>query len=137
MRIQTLFGRISAEAHEQFMGTALVTLRVSFGVYAFALSKTAVTFPPVDAVILMIVGIAFITGLLVRPAGVLFVLMTVLFDALIIPFEEVKALLPLHVVLIVIASLGVAGGLGHAFGFNGMVLRNISRPGRVVKFLFG
>lgn len=137
MRVQTLFGRMSAEAHEGMMGSALVILRIAFGFYLFTFSESAVVFPLVDETVFMVLGIAFMVGLLTRPAGALFIVSTILVDALVVPFEEVKLLIPLHLVLISVASLGVAGGFGHAAGLNGIVLRNISRPGSLIKMLFG
>ena len=162
MRIQTLFGRIAAAADEQWFGVSLVLIRVAFGLRAFTfgramwLAQTAGTVPAEEpfgpmlrvlldhhalmsfaAVALMTVGVLFMFGLLTRPSGALCMVMVIIADVFVLPSAVMLPMLPIHAGTLAYALLALAGGLGHAGGLNGIVLRNIRHPGGVSRALFG
>lgn len=161
MRVQTLFGKLSAGTNERLFGSAIFLLRLTFGVIMllngrFTLMAAAgKTLPPgalfapfaglvggagtlasVFGVLLLLIGIAYLLGIFTRPAGILLIAVIVIADIFVIPFSTVKLLFVHECFVVSIALMGIAGGLGHAGGLNGLILRHIPRPGMLVRTLF-
>ncbi len=65
------------------------------------------------------------------------ILLVLIGDVLILPFEITKELWSVHAIVLAITCLALAGGLGHAAGLNGLILRNIRYPGTFARLLFG
>jgi hypothetical protein len=162
MRIQTLFGRIAGAANEQWFGISLIIVRIFFGIHAFLFGrvmfhayKTGIIGPEEPfgpmlhalldhqsimagaAVCLMITGICFAFGVLTRPAAVLSLLMVGVGDILILPPNVAVPMLSTHAGVVAFSLLALSGGLGHAVGLNGIILRNIRRPGGIANAFFG
>jgi len=162
MRVQTMFGRISAGTNEKVFGPALVLLRVAFGValakfsleiaWAHSHMPMANGILPLDVVKalavphastiswlvipLLIVAVCFVLGLFTKPAGVLLLIILAVIDTVLLPLVTVKTIFWPELMMISVALMGLAGGLGHAGGLNGLILRNITRPGVIVRALF-
>jgi len=162
MRIQSLFGRIAGAADEQWFGISLVAVRIAFGLYSFVFGRAMwqalqVGSVPAEepfgpmlrvlldhhsvmsfaAVALMTVGVLLMLGLLTRPAGALCIIMVVIGDAFVLPSAIMQSMLAVHAGVIAFSLLMLSGGLGHAVGLNGIVLRNIRHPGAFARALFG
>lgn len=165
MRTQSILGKVSAGTHETGFGVAYLVLRfVVGGMYlltgfakittSFSASAylTAANGPLADwfrslagngfidhlnAWSLFLLGVALVLGLLVRPAAMLgMVLMTLYYLAHFVQ-NTTNGYIDEHIVLIAVLGLFAAGGAGHAFGINAVILGNIRKPGAVMKFLFG
>ena len=161
MKIQTAFGRIASGTNERLLGPALVTVRIGVGAILFSFGQflwmashggiLPANLPPAPvinaivghgsasaliAVAFMIVGVAYTLGLLLKPAGLLLIVVLGVLDIAILPLSTVKIILPNEVFLVGMGLLGFSGGLGNAFGLNGVILRNIAHPGAVARFLF-
>jgi hypothetical protein len=140
MRIQTMLGAIISGTNERMFGSSLVLLRIAFaGVLAGGILPLKIAEGATGQIVSMIVGIIavlYFLGLFTKPAGIIFVVFLAVIDIAILPFATVKSIAWTELLLLSVALMGVAGGLGNAFGFNGMILRNIKNPGKLLKFLF-
>ncbi len=134
MRFQTSFEKIAAVTNVHVAGLALVLLRLAVGLTMFV---GGLNMPGPWSLSLMFGGAMLILGLLVRPVAVvsmiasLLIILPTLIDS--VTAEFVMTSLQVFGVNLLLAS----GGLGHAYGLDGVILRNIHRPGKVAKFLFG
>lgn len=161
MRIQTLFGRIAGATHEGWFGFGLVFLRIAFGLELFMLGRelfqftrdgllaqeqvlaplfralmTVQNITSLTALTLITIGILFVIGLAVRPVGVVLLLLIIILDLFFLPGTVVSDMIFLQGVAAAMSILALSGGLGHAFGLNGIIFRNIKRPGTIAKILF-
>lgn len=165
MRTQSALGKISETTHEKIFGVAYVSLRVLLGgVYLMAgwakisTDWSAATYLSVadgpfsewfrslagSGVIdvlnewgLFCLGIALIVGLLVRPAAILGMLLMILYYLAHFVVNTKMGYIDEHIIYAAVLALFAAGGAGHAFGLNTIVLGNLRKPNVVVKFLFG
>ncbi len=166
MRTQSIIGKIAEATHVQSFGGAYVALRVLLGGMFFsagwakisvggwsAASYLAAADGPfsewfrslagngiVDVVNewgLLCLGIALIAGLLVRPAAMLGMVLMALYYVAHFTSNTTIGYIDQHVIYIAVLSLFAAGGAGHAFGLNTIVLGNLHKPNALVKFLFG
>ncbi len=135
-----MLGGIVSGTNEKLFGTALVLLRIAFGgviasnVGSVALSQ-GVTAPWIMYPSLVIAAL-FVLGLCIRPASIGLLAMLVLVDLVVLPFATVKSLIWPQLLLVSVILMGLSGGLGNAFGLNGLILRNLKNPGKLLKFLF-
>lgn len=146
MRVQSSFEKIAQSANAPLFSFCFIGLRILLGSSAFYAASQLSSLELVDdklwldfvlPVALAICGISFVLGILVRPMAALAMILTVIFGLGILQLTETpSALLPL-LGLLFLLGLFTAGGAGHAAGLDGLLLRNIRRPGAVAKFLFG
>jgi hypothetical protein len=129
-----MLGRIIAGTNEQLFGPALVLLRIAFG--AILVMSYHTTFLFWLEPFALVIGVLFIAGLLVRPASLVVLLALIVLDIMLMPLPMLKMLIWPQLIVVSVALMGLAGGLGNAFGLNGLILRNIKNPSAVVKFLF-
>lgn len=165
MRTQSTLGKIAETTHEKTFGAAYVALRILLGgVYLTAgwakisTDWSAATYLATaegpfaewfrslagNGVIdfmnewgLLCLGIALIVGLCVRPAAILGMLLMVLYYFAHFVSNTKVGYIDEHVIYAAVLALFAAGGAGHAFGLNAIVLGNLRKPNAVVKFLFG
>ncbi|MEK7632791.1 MAG: DoxX family protein [Patescibacteria group bacterium] len=166
MRTQSQLGKIAETTHEKSFGVAYVALRVLLGgVYLTAgwskisvggwsaatylataegpfsewfrslAGNSAIDF--VNEWGLLCLGIALIVGLLVRPAAILGIVLMALYYVAHFVSNTAMGYIDEHIIYSAVLALFAAGGAGHAFGLNAIVLGNIRKPNAVVKFLFG
>jgi hypothetical protein len=161
MRVQTMFGRIASGTNERLFGPAFVLMRVSIGAIIFFFGHLlwqaahGVTLPATVAsqeivkvfmthgflgewvaIGFMFVGVSYVLGLLTRPSGILLIALLVFLDVALLPLATMKMVIMNELFLVGLALLGVAGGIGNAFGLNGIILRNIRSHGKAVHLLF-
>lgn len=156
MRVRTAFGRLAEATQERLFGAAFVLLRVVLGAECLAAglslsqsdfkargldalltSLTAGILPTVSTWILIGMGAALVLGLFTRPAGLLGAVLFGYAYALDILASTTPDYLTLHLPLIALCLLFATGGAGHAFGLNGLVLRNLRYPGPLARFFYG
>ena len=82
-------------------------------------------------------GVALLSGFLIRPAAILGVLLMVLYYFAHFTENTAYGFIDQHIVYATVLALFAAGGAGHAFGLNSIVLDNIRKPKAIMKFLFG
>jgi thiosulfate dehydrogenase [quinone] large subunit len=165
MRTQSILGRVSAGTHEASFGVAYLALRfcagflfLSAGWAKIGTSWSAATYLAVangpfsdwfrslagngfvdglNAWGLFLLGVALLLGFGVRPAAILgMVLMTLYYLAHFVQ-NTANGFVDEHVLLFALLGLFAAGGAGHAFGINAVILGNLRKPGVITKFLFG
>lgn len=165
MRTQSILGKISEGAHEPSFGAAYLVLRAVTGAMFLAAGWSKITtdwsaasylssangpladwfhslagsgfIDTVNAWGLFLLGLAILLGLMVRPASILGAVLMALYYLAHFSQNTANGLIDEHIVLIAVLALFAAGGAGHAFGINAIVLGNLRKPNRVVKFLFG
>lgn len=165
MRTQSTLGKISGITHEQSFGVAYIAMRLALGGLFLtsgwskittgwsAASYLAVSTGPfaewfqalagsnaIDALNawgLFLLGIALLSGFLIRPAAILGVLLMVLYYFAHFTENTAYGFIDQHIVYATVLALFAAGGAGHAFGLNSIVLDNIRKPKAIMKFLFG
>jgi len=165
MRTQSTLGKISGVTHEQSFGVAYIAMRLALGGLFLmtgwtkitsgwsAASYLAVSTGPfaewfkamagIGAIDVMnewglfLLGVALILGFLVRPAAMLGVLLMVLYYFAHFIENTAHGFIDEHIIYSTALALFAAGGAGHAFGLNSIVLGNIRKPNAIVKFLFG
>lgn len=165
MRTQSTLGKITETAHEKSFGVAYVALRVLLGGMFFttgwakistdwsAATYLAAADGPfsewfqslagngmidvMNAWGLFLLGIALVLGLLTRPAAMLGILLMALYYFAHFVSNTAMGYIDQHVIYAAVLALFAAGGAGHAFGLNAIVLGNLRKPNAVVKFLFG
>jgi len=165
MRTQSSLGKISESAHSRSFGFAYVGLRLVMGALFLmtgwakigtgwsAASYLAVATGPFaewfrslagntvvdlsNAWGLFLLGVALILGFCVRPAALLgMVLMTLYYLAAFVA-NTAHGYVDEHVVYFFVLALFSAGGAGHVFGLNGIVLGNLRRTNGLIRFLLG
>ena len=165
MKTQSILGKISAGVHEESFGVAYLALRFGIGVM-FLLSGwgkitsgwTASSYllsangpfadwfhslagnGVVDAANawgMFFLGIALVLGLCVRPAAILGAVLMVLYYLAHFVANTANGVIDEHVVLIMVFALFAAGGAGHAFGLNAVVMGNLRKTNGVIRFIFG
>lgn len=165
MRTQSILGKISEGAHEASFGAAFLILRAVTGAMFLATGWAKITsdwsaasylssangpfadwfhslagsglIDSVNAWGLFLLGVAILLGLLIRPASILGAVLMVLYYLSDFSQNTANGLMNEHIILIAALALFAAGGAGHAFGVNAVVLGNLRKPNRLVKFLFG
>lgn len=165
MRTQSQLGKIAEVTHEKSFGAAYIALRVLLGGMFFATgwqkittgwsasSYLAVANGPfaewfqslagngvvdtVNAWGLLLLGVALIIGLLTRPAAILGIVLMALYYLAHFVDNTAHGYIDQHVIYSAILAVFAAGGAGHAFGLNAIVLGNLRKPKAAVKFLFG
>lgn len=165
MKTQSVLGKISEGAHEQLFGVAYLALRFVVGAMFFLGAWKKVTsdwsasayllsangpfadwfhslagnglIDTVNAWGMLLLGIALILGLCVRPAAILGAVLMVLYYLAHFVANTANGLIDEHIILIAVLLLFAAGGAGHAFGLNAVVMGNLRKPNRVIRFIFG
>lgn len=147
MRVQTVFDSLAKNTQQQVFAYCLVLVRIALGAICLSMVSEFLkvnnlfgVWLPLVIAALLFGGGALLLGLLVRPAALVLSLFTLYFSYLTWAdlLVEQQALHVLFLTgLLALLGLFVAGGSGHALGLDGVVLRNIRRPGRWSKFLFG
>lgn len=160
-----MLGKISEATHGQSFGAAYVALRVLLGGMFLATGwakistdwSAAMYLSTADGPFsewfrslagngmidvmnewgLFLLGIALVVGILVRPAAILGMLLMALYYFAHFVANTKMGYIDEHVIYAAVLALFAAGGAGHAFGLNGIVLGNLRKPNAVVKFLFG
>jgi hypothetical protein len=152
MRFQTSFEKIAAATNGQLFGWSFIGLRVFLGVVLvfMTLNSGAVTYWNADAafssgdllwssatqVVMFAFGVSLILGLLIRPLAVAMLAYVVVSTVLVIQ-QGTPGVILFYIPVFLLLGMYVSGGAGHAFGLDGVVLRNIRRPNAITKFLFG
>lgn len=144
MRFQTSFEKMAQVTNGQIFAVCLVGLRVLLGVSCLylvtqlpTLEVTQLQFAFIVPIVLLAVGVSLVFGILVRPFSLLAMLMTAMSTFLLIDIKTTpQAALPM-LGLILLLGLFAAGGSGHVFGCDGIILRNLRRPNTATRFLFG
>lgn len=86
---------------------------------------------------LILIGIALILGLMVRPASFFgAVLMLLIFLAHFSEYTK-EVSIDIHLIHIVIFVLFMSGGVGHIFGLDGVIYGNMRKKRQRAKLLFG
>lgn len=165
MRTQSILGKISEGANEASFGAAFLVLRAVTGALFLSTGWSKITsdwsaasylssangpladwfhslagsgfIDTVNAWGLFLLGVAILLGLMLRPASILGAMLMVLYYLAHFTQNTANGLIDEHIILIAILALFAAGGAGHAFGLNAVVLGNLRKPNSVVKFLFG
>lgn len=165
MRTQSILGKLSAGTHEASFGAAYLALRALTGAMFFlsglekvSTSWSAATYlaasngPFADVfrslagnVLIdglnawgqVFLGVALLIGLFTRPAALLGVALMMLYYLAHFVQNTTNGIIDEHVILAAVLALFAAGGAGHAFGINAVILGNLRKPGSIVKFLFG
>lgn len=165
MRAQTSFGKMASATHEQVFGGALLALRLALGWQFLAsgfdkltsdwsaemyLNASAGPFAEwfqslagngfvdgLNAWGQLLIGIALILGLMVRPASIAGALMMAMYYLAGFVENTSHGLIEDHVIYALVFVLFASGGAGHIFGLNSIVLSNIRRQNSVYRFLFG
>lgn len=164
MRTETLFDRMSRATHAGMFGIAFVALRVVLGLQFFLsgfdklsdwsasayLVKASGPFaswfqamagnPLVDALNawgMLLIGVALLLGLFVRPAALAGALLMLLFYFASFAENTAHGYIDMHIVYLLVLLLFAAGGAGHAFGVNAFALRTLRRPNAFARFVLG
>jgi len=165
MRTQSTLGKIAESTHEKSFGMAYIALRILLGGVFLAAGWAKVStdwsaaaylataegpfsewfralagnglIDVMNAWGLLFLGIALVIGLLVRPAALLGVVLMVLYYLAHFVSNTAMGYIDEHVIYATVLALFAAGGAGHAFGLNAIVLGNIRKPNSIVTFLFG
>lgn len=145
--MQTVFDSLAKNTQQQFFAYCIVILRVVLGITCLSFvgefwgaKVFFVGWPLLATAALLFGGVALIFGLLVRPASLVLSIFVLCFAYLTwgdVLVERNASHVLLVLGLLALHGLFAAGGSGHALGFDGIILRNIRRPGRWSKFLFG
>lgn len=146
MRVQSSFEKIAQNANAPLFSFCFVGLRILLGCSAFYAAINLPVWAPAEQpawlgivlpALLAVCGTSFVLGVLVRPLAVTAMIVTVVLALGVLQVtENMAALLPL-LGLLFLLGLYTSGGAGHAAGLDGILLRNIRRPGALAKFLFG
>jgi hypothetical protein len=135
MRVQTSFEKFAQMTNGGLLAFCLVAIRMLLGLAALGLA-TAVPWAEMSWLqgAAAMVGLSFLSGLAVRPSAWLGVI-ALLFVFVTEPVSLEGAVKVIGLILL----LGVfaAGGSSHIFGLDGLIFRNLRRPSRITKFIFG
>jgi hypothetical protein len=135
MRVQTSFEKFAQLTHGGLFAFCLMALRILLGVAALGLA-TAVPLADMSWLhaVAGVVGLSFLAGLVVRPNALLGVVALVF----VLATEATNLEGSVKIIgLMLLLGLFAAGGSSHILGLDGLILRNLRRPGRVARFLFG
>ena len=87
---------------------------------------------------LTLIGLALILGLMIRPAAFFGAIMMVLYYFAQFVENTAHGFIDQHVMLIVVFIFFMAGGVGHVFGLDGLVMRNMRKNKKMIlEVLFG
>lgn len=86
---------------------------------------------------LMLIGIALILGLLVRPAAFFGALLMGLYYFAQFEGNTSHGYIDSHIMYIALFVLFMAGGAGHSLGLNGIVSRKLIKKNKLSRILFG
>ena len=139
MRFQTSFEKIASATNSQLFGWSFIGLRVFLGIGLVAMtlnSSPDLLSSSVTEALTFAFGVALILGLLIRPLAVGMFVYAVVSIVTVIQQDTPETIL-FYIPMMFLLGLYLSGGAGHAFGLDGLVLRNIRRPNAVTKFLFG
>lgn len=165
MKTQSVLGKVSEGVHEQAFGVTYLALRFCVGVMFFLSGWSKVTsdwsassyllmangpfadwfrslagngfIDIVNAWGLLLLGVALLLGLCVRPASILGAVLMALYYLAHFVENTAHGLIEYHIILIVVLALFAAGGAGHAFGLNAVVMGNLRKHNAVTRFIFG
>lgn len=164
MRTETLFDQFTRATHPPTFGVSITLLRIVFGALflfsgiakfgdwsasAYLLQASGpfatwfqslagnVFVDALNAWGMVAIGIAFILGLLVRPAALGGALLMVLYYLAQFVENTAHGYIDQHVVYALVFVLFAAGGAGHAFGVNALAIRLFRRPNAFLRFIFG
>ncbi len=154
MRVQTSFEKIAAATNGQLFGWSFIGLRIYLGVVSafialrsgaitwwnpdFSLSAAELAWSSMTQIILLGLGLSLITGLLVRPlSGAMSVYLLASAFMVINGVSQNPGILYMYIPILFLLGMYMSGGAGHAFGLDGVVLRNLRRQNSFTKFLFG
>ncbi len=84
---------------------------------------------------LVVGGLSFVLGVLVRPSALLGVVWLVVF-AVVSVLAAAPGVVPAFLAACLLL-LFVSGAAGHVLGLDGIISRNIRRPNTFTRFLFG
>ena len=165
MRTQSTIGKIAAATHAPTFGVTYLILRLAMGVLFLATGWKKIVgdwsaesyllaangpfaewfrslagssvIDLFNAWGLFCLGLALLLGILVRPAAILGVILMTLYYFAHFFENTAGGYVDQHIVYAAALLLFAAGGAGHAFGLNAIVLGNIRKPNRIVRWLFG
>ncbi len=165
MRTQSILGKITSVTNEPSFGFAFITLRLIVGLFYFLAGWKLVTtdwsaasylssasgpwadwfnslagngfIDSLNEWSLLLLGISLLIGLLTRPASIGGMILMSLYYLAHFTQNTANGFIDQHIVLIAVLFLFAAGGAGSAFGLNSIVLGNLRKPSKVVKFIFG
>jgi uncharacterized membrane protein YphA (DoxX/SURF4 family) len=165
MRTQSVLGKVSEGVHEQAFGITYLALRFVVGAMFFLSGWkkimsdwSASTYllssngpfadwfqslagngfvDVLNAWGMLFLGVALILGLCVRPAAMLGVLLMALYYLAHFVANTANGLIDSHIILMMVLAMFAAGGAGHAFGLNAVVMGNLRKPNAVTRFIFG
>lgn len=165
MKTQSILGKISEGAHEHAFGIAYLLLRGVVGLMFLLSGWKKVTsdwsassyllsangpfadwfhslagnglIDSLNAWGMLFLGIALILGLCVRPAAILGIVLMGLYYLAHFVANTANGLIDEHIILMAVLALFAAGGAGHAFGFNAVVMGNLRKPNAVIRYIFG
>jgi uncharacterized membrane protein YphA (DoxX/SURF4 family) len=86
---------------------------------------------------LFLLGVALILGVLIRPAALLGIVLMLFYYLSNFTENTAHGFIDEHWVYAAVLALFAAGGAGHAFGCNAMILGNTRKPNAVVRWIFG
>ena len=149
MRVQTSFEKFAQITNGSLFSFCFIGLRLLLGLLAllmvtrsassqiFSFAGTSEALASLSLVAGGILVVCFLFGLCVRPAS--FLVMALLAATIFVDPDITQHLSQALPTLGFILLLGMfaAGGSGHMFGLDGIIYRNIRRPSRLAKFLFG
>ncbi|MFA6017908.1 MAG: DoxX family protein [Patescibacteria group bacterium] len=165
MKTQSILGKISAGTHEASFGVAYLVLRFLMGGLFFFSGLVKVTTDwsaesyllaangpfadwfhtlagngMVDAFNawgVICIGLAILFGFLVRPAALLGIVLMILYYLAHFALNTADGYINEQTVYAAVLFLFLAGGAGHAYGLNAIILGNLRKPSAVTRFLFG
>lgn len=162
--VNMLFQQLQSNTHQSVFGIAFVVVRILLGAQLFfagfeklgewsaagylkgANGPFAEFFqslagnPLIDALNvwgLMLIGLALILGLMVRPASFFGAMLMGLYYFAHFETNTAHGYIDSHIMYIALFILFMAGGAGHAFGLNGIVARNLRKKSAISQVLFG
>lgn len=86
---------------------------------------------------LLLIGIALILGIAMRPASFFGILLMALYYVADFDGNTVHGIIDSHIIYILIFLVFIGGGAGHVFGLDGMVRRFFHRKDKWADWLFG
>lgn len=164
MRTENIFDRLVRVGNPQLFGWGMVLLRVVVGLQFFyagvskigdwsaagflgnATGPLAPWFQSmagnawVDVLNvwgLLLIGVALILGVAVRPASFAGVVLMALYYMADFVGNTAHGYIDQHIVLMVIFGIFATGGFGHAFGLNIVLLQTIRKPSAVLRWILG